>query len=168
MESVSRDQLLRRLESQGVLSNQQHGFTKHRSCLTNLLETFESWTRLIDEGFGVDVIYLDYSKAFDTVPHRRLLQKLADYGITGNVLRWIEEYLTGRKMRVRVRGHESSWVLVRSGVPQGSVLGPLLFLLYVNELPTWIRSSIAMFADDTKIWRKISKAEDATLRCRRT
>ena len=86
---------------------------------------------------------------------------MTEFGITGSVLRWIEEYLTGRQIRVLVRGHMSTWVLVRSGVPLGSVLGPLLFLLYVNELPTWIKSSIALFADDTKIWRRISKVEDA-------
>ena len=108
----------------------------------------------------MDVIYLDYRKAFDTVPHKRLLKKLKDLGISGQLLRWIESFLTDRTIRVRVGNDFSAWMRVLSGVPQGSVLGPLLFLLFVNEIPDWVLNNILMFADDTKIWRGVGKMED--------
>ena len=128
--------------------------------LTNLLETLESWTRALDEGFGLDVIYLDYKKAFDSVPIKRLLIKLRQYGIGGKLILWIEGFLTARTMRVGLRGAFSNLLEVLSGVPQGSVLGPLLFLLFVNELPLWIVNNMKMFADDTKMWTKIKSATD--------
>jgi len=161
MESIIKDHMLSTLEETGRMTRYQHGFTKGKSCLTNLLETFEAWTRLLDAGFGIDVIYLDYKKAFDTVPHRRLLTKLQSFGITGRLLRWIEAFLDKRQMTVLVNGHSSRWADVLSGVPQGSVLGPLLFLLFVNDLPDWVCNSIRMFADDTKIWATIKKQEDS-------
>jgi len=99
------------------LSSNQHGFTSGRSCLTNLLETFEAWTRILDEGYGLDVIFLDYRKAFDTVPHRRLLEKLRLSGISGRLLNWIKAFLEDRKMRVGVLGSFLAWVEVLSGVP---------------------------------------------------
>src|SRR6218665_1193904 len=143
-----------------LLSANQHGFTRNRSCLTNLLETLEEWTEALDEGCGVDAIFLDYQKAFDTVPHQRLLSKLKGYGISVMLLEWIRNFLMYRKMRVVINGEETNWAAVLSGVPQGSVLGPLLFLIYVNELPDIIESSVRMFADDTKLWRKIQNEED--------
>jgi len=106
----------------------------------------------LDEGFGIDVLYLDYRKAFDSVPHKRLLKKLKLYGINGKLLRWIQSFLEARLMRVRIRGSFSDWIEVLNGVPQGSVLGPLLFLLFVNDLPDWIKCGMRMFADDVKIW----------------
>jgi len=106
------------------------------------------------------VIYLDYKKAFDSVPHRRLIEKLKGYGINGHLLEWITSFLTSRTMRVGVKGSFSEWIEVLSGVPQGSVLGPLLFLLFVNELPDWIVNSMRMFADDTKLWAEIRSESD--------
>jgi len=144
-----------------MLSKVQHGFCRGRSCLTNLLETFEDWTTAIDHGYGIDVIYLDYRKAFDTIWHSGLYTKLVEYGINGKVLTWLKSFLQGRKMRVEVRGEYSDWVSVTSGVPQGSVLGPLLFLVFVNDIPEWIRTSVKMFADDTKLWTRISTLEDS-------
>jgi len=162
MESIVRDQVLDFVNTSNILTCHQHGFRKRRSCLTNLLETFEAWTSALDEGFGIDVIYLDYKKAFDTVPHNRLMMKLTALGLPEKILSWIHNFLTDRKMRVGLRGSFSAWAEVLSGVPQGSILGPLLFILFVNDLPDWIKSEIKMFADDTKIWCKITQQMDST------
>ncbi len=135
---------------------------KGRSCLTNLLETFEDITKMIDEGGGVDMIYLDYSKAFDSVPHKRLLSKLKACGLSDEILKWIEEFLVGRRQQVIIGDAKSEWTSVSSGVPQGSVLGPILFVLYINDLPDNVMSEVKMFADDTKLYRHISKEQDRT------
>ena len=161
MESVIKEAILSYIESNNLITEHQHGFVSGRSCLTNLLEVLEAWTRILDSGYGVDVIYLDYKKAFDTVPHGRLLQKLVTFGIHESTLQWIKSFLEDRQMRVTVKGSYSHWVEVISGVPQGSVLGPLLFLIYVNDLPLWIKTNIKMFADDTKLWNIIRHESDS-------
>jgi len=104
LESIIRDTVVARLDKLGFYDDCQHGFVKGWSTLTNLLETIEAWTRIIEEGLGLDVIYLDYRKAFDTVPHRRLLRKLRKLGINDTLLKWIEHFLMGRHMRVQVNG----------------------------------------------------------------
>ncbi|XP_072015768.1 uncharacterized protein [Amphiura filiformis] len=103
MESLLRDAILKHVNQNNLLSEDQHGFTSGRSCMSNLLTTLEDVTDSLDEGFGVDVIYLDYSKAFDTVPHKRLLSKLRAYGISGKILEWIAAFLQDRKQQVGVR-----------------------------------------------------------------
>ena len=133
------------------VSKQQHGFVKHKSCLTNLLETFDSIIDLIDEGVPVDVLYFDFRKAFDRVPHNRLLLKLENLGISGKVLNVIKDFLRDRSFRVSVEGNLSSLKNVLSGIPQGSVLGPLLFILFINDLPESVKSIVKLFADDLKL-----------------
>ena len=115
----------------------------------------------LDKKKSTDVIILDFTKAFDTVPHRRLLYKLKHYGISDQLISWISSFLIGRSQRVILEGRTSSSVTVDSGVPQGTVLGPLLFLLYINDLPDRITSSTRLFADDALVYRTITSPSDA-------
>ena len=110
----------------------------------------------------IHVLYLDYRKAFDSVPHDRLMYKLSTAGFHGKLLTWLSSFLADRTMRVGVHGSYSTWFHMLSRVPQGSVLGPILFLLYVNDLPNWITCSMRMFADDTKIWNIIKSDSDCS------
>ena len=122
-----------------------------------LLEEITKW---IDVGSPVDIIYLDFQKAFDKVPHQRLLLKLKAHGIGDSITDWIEQWLTDRRQRVVVDGEVSNWKSVLSGVPQGSVLGPILFLIYINDLDDSITSNVLKFADDTKLFRKVNTDGD--------
>ena len=119
-----------------------------------MLDTFHSWAKARNDSHK-DVILLDFTKAFDSDPHQRLLEKLKGYGIGGNLLNWITHFIAGRKQRVSFRGHFSPWTMVTSGVPQGSVLGPVLFLAYINNITTGVRSSMRLFTDDSKVYRII-------------
>jgi hypothetical protein len=160
MESLVRDHLVSHLVNNNLLASEQHGFVSGRSCSTQLLESLEEWTTIIDDRGSVDTIYFDFQKAFDTVPHERLLKKLKDYGIQGNLLDWIRSFLSNRRQQVVVNGARSTWRPVTSGVPQGSVLGPILFVVYINDLPEMAKSQIKLFADDTKLFRRVNDAED--------
>ena len=161
LERLIRKIIMAHLEAIHAISDHQHGFLPRKSCQTNMLESLEEWTRVLDGGDSLDIIFLDYQKAFDRVPHRRLIRKLHGYGIQGKLLNWIREFLSCRTQQVVVGNGQSSWSQVTSGVPQGSVLGPVLFLIYVNELPTVIQSSSKMFADDTKVYRSIKTPDDS-------
>ena len=138
----------------------QHGFVPGLSCMTQLLITLELWTEILDRGVSLDCIYLDFKKAFDSAPHERLLSKLDAYGIGGPLKAWTKALLVDRKQRVVVNGKLSSWSLVLSGIPQGSVLGPILFVMFINDLTDQIRSTVKIFANDTKILRALHEQED--------
>ena len=119
------------------------------------------WTFAFDQPkVGTDIIYTDFRKAFDSVAHKRLLLKLKCYGIGGKMLLWLENFLTGRRQRVVLNGSFSRWSEVVSGVPQGSVLGPMLFLFFVNELPNTVNVKIKLFANDCKLYTSVASTED--------
>lgn len=159
LESLVRDRILQHMSESGLLHPAQHGFLPRRSCATQLIEVLEDWSRALDAGASVEVAYLDFSKAFDSVPHRRLLHKLHAYGIRGKLLQWVEAFLTERSQRVVVQGAKSQWSQVLSGIPQGSVLGPTLFIIFVNDLPAQLHGSVKLFADDTKVYSRVRQPE---------
>ena len=135
----------------------QDGFVGGRSCVTSLLRTTHNFAKALDDRQQIDVLYLDYSKAFDSVSHRRLIGKLHSSGIRGSLLKWLKSYVSGRRHKTVIDGEASSWLPVKSGVPQGSILGPLLFVTYVNDLAGVVddNSIVQLYADDTKCYRLI-------------
>ena len=147
---------------QPAIAEQQHGFVPGRDCSTNLTSLLQEAYRAVDQRRQLDVVYTDFSKAFDRVSHDLLLYKLTSYNLHPNLLLLLRSYLTNRKHRVVVDGQCSSWNLVPSGIPQGSILGPLLFNLFVNDIPQHLSSDCLMFADDLKIFRQISCSTDIT------
>ena len=138
-----------------LINHSQHGFLKAKYCLTNLICFFEEITKWVDEGYPVDIIYLDFQKAFDKVQHQRLILNLKSHGIGIIIINWIEKLLTDRRQRVVVDGEVSNWKLVLSGVPQASVLGSILFCIYLNDLEEGVTSQILKFAVNTKLVRQI-------------
>src|SRR5260221_5477362 len=165
MESILKDAITEHLHRFNLVRNTQHGFVKNRSCLTNLLSFLEFVRDYVDKGVPIDVIYLDFKKAFDKVPHHRLMVKVRALGIDGPIAKWIENWLENRTQRVVINGQSSDWEKVISGVPQGSVLGPLLFIIYVNDLENKVANKLLKFADDTKVFGLVAnESEVASLR----
>lgn len=160
MESIIRDSIMEHMHRNQLFSDDQHGFLPGKSCTTQLLEVLDSWMLSMDNHSGIDAVYLDFAKAFDTVPHQRLQVKMRRYGIGGKVHKWISSFLSDRKQLVKVNGTRSDWAAITSGIPQGSVLGPVLFIIYINDLPETLHCQCKMFADDTKIWKQIATPQD--------
>ena len=133
MEKMVKDKLMQHLLSNKLLSKYQHGFVNKKACVTNLLETMDFLTYSVSLKLSVDALFLDFAKAFDKVPHNRLLHKLEMYGIEGNLLNWVNAFLSNRSQRVILGDVASDWEQVTSGVPQGSALGPTLFIIYTND-----------------------------------
>jgi len=146
-----------------MLTSLNHGFRSGYSCETQVLVTLHDFMKAYDAGLQTDVAILDFSKAFDTVPHKKLLSKMDSYGIRGPINNWLNMFLTHRKMKAVVEGEQSEEVTVDSGVPQGTVLGPLLFLCHINDLPDAVKSSVRLFADDCLLFRTIKSAKDHQL-----
>ena len=161
MEKLVRENIIKHLEMNKLINDNQHGFMHGRSCATQLLDVMDKWTKIIDEGGSVDVIYMDFQKAFDSVPYKRLISKVHSHGINNKVLAWISDFLSNRTQSVVVNSAESKEVAVTSGIPQGSVLGPTLFVMYINDLPLVVKNLVRLFADDTKIFVR-SEVEGAT------
>ena len=151
---------MKHLEQYSILTDVQHGFRAKRSTVTQLILTIHDMAKTIQDNKSVHAAVLDFSKAFDKVPHKRLIIKLQYYGIRGPLLNWFESFLTNRSQTVVCDGKHSDPAQVTSGVPQGTVLGPLLFLLYVNDLPDNLKSSIRLFADDALLYDVISNEND--------
>ena len=157
METMIKEEVVAHLDRHQLIRRSQHGFMRGRSCTSNLLSFLEKVTEAADRGEAMDIVFLDFAKAFDKVPTQRLLRKVRAHGIAGDLYRWIEAWLSERRQRVVLNGKSSNWEAVLSGVPQGSVLGPLLFLIFINDLDDVAETVeiIRKFADDTKIAQSI-------------
>ncbi len=160
LEHIIVSHLMNHLEKNHILTDLQHGFRQKRSCVTQLLETVSDLARYYDSNTQIDTCILDFSKAFDVVSHRKLAAKLHHYGVRDNTLAWIVDFLTGREQSVVVEGTSSRPAPVLSGVPQGTCLGPVLFLCYINDITQSIQSQLRLFADDALLYRPINSPED--------
>ena len=160
MERVVKERIMNYLYSNNKLSDCQYGFVEGRNTVTNLLHATDAWTESVDRGENVDVLLLDFKKAFDSVPHKRLLEKCRGIGLSDQCIVWLSDFLKERWQKVKVGSCLSSAKEVRSGVPQGSVVGPVLFVIFINDLPDGIKGKITMFADDVKLFRIIRSIHD--------
>ena len=152
--------LNRHLSDNNILSPLQHGFRANLSCETQLVLTFHDWATIVNQHGQVDALLLDFSKAFDKVSDKKLIHKLAQYDISGKSQAWIAAFLQNRTQFTVVNGTHSTTTLVTSGVPQGSVLGPSLFLLFINDISSVTSSQLRLFADDTVLYKAINSKDD--------
>ena len=160
VEHIIHSHLMTYFEDNNTLTDYQHGFRKNRSCEAQLINTIQDLAAGMDKSTQIDAILLDFSKAFDKVSHQRLLRKLHHYGVRASTLRWIQSFLGDRTQRVVVDGESSTTAPVTSGVPQGTVLGPLLFLVYINDLPSRVKATARLFADDCLLYRTVNSSDD--------
>ena len=152
LERIVKMKLGQHLEKFHLQSIWQHGHKNKRSAITNIMETVHCWMDYLSHDIPVDVLYMDFQKAFDSVPHQRLFNKLQQYNITGNLFAWFKSFLTGRRQRVSFKKADSSWRNMVSGVAQGTVLSGLLFMIYVNDVPALVKNRVAMYTDDIKVY----------------
>ena len=162
-ERIDREVIVNHIERHRLLADSQHGFCKGKSCVTNLLEFQNRLTKWLDEGRPFDIFWLDFARAFNKVDHRRLMCKIKSFGIDGKLLAWIGDWLRGRRQRVVVEGQTSDWAAVLSSVIQGSVLGTLLFVIFINDIDEEAEAYIRKFADDTKGGMVVENEEDAEM-----
>jgi len=162
MESIIKDSLIAYLLENKLITKQQHGFLAKHSTCSQLLECVNDWTIELNVRKCIDVAYIDFQKAFDSVVHSKLCHKLKSYGVSGRLLGWITDFLCNRVQAVKVNNKMSDFVAVTSGVPQGSVLGPVLFLIYINDLAELFGTGlfVKLFADDVKIYSVINNIND--------
>ena len=163
LEHILTSNIRKHLTINNILNDSQHGFRSKRSCETQLIISIQDLAKSLGYGNQIDVILLDFSKAFDKVPHKRLAQKLEFYGIRNQNLNWINDFLADRQQQVLLNGVKSSKLAVDSGVPQGTVLGPTLFLLFINDLPEHVTCNARLFADDCLLYRNVNNSSDAQL-----
>ena len=161
LEHIIHSNLMNHLECHNILSDHQHGFRKRRSFETQLIQAVDDLAKCLNDGGQIDAVLLDFSKAFDKVSHHHLATKLHHYGMRGKMLEWVQSFLSSRTQEVILEGKTSSPAPVTSGVPQGSVLAPILFLCYINDLPNQVSSTVRLFADDCLLYRNINTTHDA-------
>jgi len=162
METIVCEEVVNFLDSRNLIAKEQHGFLSKKSTVTQMLLCMNEWTKLIDKNQLVDALYLDLAKAFDSVSHPKLLTLLSKLNINGNIHNWVRAFLSDRKQRTRVNGSFSQIKPVTSGIPQGSVAGPLFFRIFINDLPNVLQDSkVYMFADDCKLYFSYNRNENS-------
>ena len=158
LEAIVRDVIVDYMQANDMLADCQHGYCSKRSCNTQLLEVVHDITLAIGNNQPIDIIFLGFRKAFDSVPHQQLITRLNMRGISGTILNWIRNFLPERQQKVKVGNIFSKTTDVTSGVHQGSILGPIVFIIYINDLPDCVSCTCIVFADDTKLYHFSSKS----------